>query len=82
MSFQFQINKKEGVICESFCSRSNLSNDDIISAYARSENEHGSNFGLKYCQDLENREAHPQYEFLRPPPTGSVQMFMIMREMD
>ena len=54
MSFQFQMNKKEGVICESFCSRSNLSNDDIISAYVRSENGHGSNFVLKYCQDLEN----------------------------
>ena len=54
MSFQFQMNKKEGVICESFCSRSNLSNDDIISAYVRSATGHGSNLGLKYCQDLEN----------------------------
>ena len=44
-SFQFQMNKKERVICEfevdfkkSFCWRSNLSNNILISAYARSEN--------------------------------------------
>ena len=48
LSFQFQMNKKETVICEfevdfnkSFCWRSNLSKDNIISAYARSENECG-----------------------------------------
>ena len=53
-------NKKERPICEfemgfkkSFCWRSNLSNYIIISTYARSENGHGSKFGLRqYCQDL------------------------------
>ena len=42
------MNKKERVICEvevdfkkSFCWRSNVSNDNIISAYARSENGYG-----------------------------------------
>ena len=46
-SFQFQMNKKERVICEfevafkkSFCLRSNLSNDNLP-AYARSENGNG-----------------------------------------
>ena len=45
---QFQMNKKERVICEfevdfkkSFCWRSNLSNDNIISACGRSENGQG-----------------------------------------
>ena len=54
------MNKKERAIGEfevdfkkSFCWRSNLSNYIIISAYARSENGHGSNFGLRqYCQYL------------------------------
>ena len=52
------MDKKARVICEfetdfkkSFCWRSNLSNYIIISANARSENGHGSNFGLRqYCQ--------------------------------
>ena len=42
------MNKKERVICEvevdlkkSFCWRSNVSNDNIISTYARSENGYG-----------------------------------------
>ena len=42
------MNKKERVICgvevdfkKSFCWRSNVSNDNIISAYARSENGYG-----------------------------------------
>ena len=42
------MNKKERVICEvevdfknSFCWRSNLNNDNIISAYARYENRYG-----------------------------------------
>ena len=56
LSFQFQMNKKERVICEfevdfkkSFCWRSNLSNNILISAYARSENGCGKwqFFGLK-----------------------------------
>ena len=44
MSFPFQMNKEARVICEfemdfkkSFCWHSNISNDNIISAYARSE---------------------------------------------
>ena len=48
LSFQFQMDKKERVICEFemdfqkyFCWHSKLSNDDIISAYARSENGSG-----------------------------------------
>ena len=48
LSFQFQMNKKERVICKfqmdfkkSFCWRSNLSNNNIISAYARSDNGNG-----------------------------------------
>ena len=50
LSFQFQINKKGRVICEfetmkfkeSFvCWRSNLTNDNISSAYARSDNGYG-----------------------------------------
>ena len=48
LSFQFQMNKKERVICEfqmgfkkSFCWRSSLRNDNIISAYARPENGYG-----------------------------------------
>ena len=48
------MNKKERAICEfemdfkkSFCWRSNLSNYNIISTYARSENGRGSNFGLR-----------------------------------
>ena len=43
--FQFQMSKKEREICEfemdckkSLCWHSNLSNDNIISAYAKSEN--------------------------------------------
>ena len=42
------MNKKESVICEvevdfknSFCWRSNLNNDKIISAYTRYENRYG-----------------------------------------
>ena len=81
------MNKKERVICEvevdlkkSFCWRSNVSNDNIISAYARSENGYGfyedrpgnwcgkNNFLI---QDLENRVAHPHDEFpTTPPPPG------------
>ena len=48
LSFQSQMNKKEREICEfevdfnkSFCWHSNLSNDNIISAYVTSENECG-----------------------------------------
>ena len=47
-SFLFQINKKQRVKCEfgmdfqkSSCWRSKLRNDDIIFAYAKSENEYG-----------------------------------------
>ena len=76
------MNKKKTVICEvevdfkkSFCWRSNVSNDNIISAYARSENGYGfyedksgngcgkNNFLVrKKGQDLENRVAHPHDE--------------------
>ena len=48
LSFQFQSNMKERVICKFgmdfqkyFCWCSNLSNGEIISAYARSENGSG-----------------------------------------
>ena len=66
MSFQFQLNKKERVMCNfkmdfksSFCWHStDLSNDDIISAYARQKLVF---FGLKLGQDLENRGLATQY---------------------
>ena len=40
-------------------------NDNIISAYARSENGCGKCqfWGVKLGQDLENRAAHPYHEF-------------------
>ena len=51
LSFQFQMNKKEREMCECeiilrnlFCWCSNLSNDDLISAYARSENGWGNDW--------------------------------------
>ena len=69
MSFQFQMSKREREMCNfemdfksSFCWHStDLSNDDIISAYARQKLVF---FGLKLGQDLENRGLATQY----PPP--------------
>ena len=60
-SFQFQMNKKERVICEfevafkkSFCLRSNLSNDNLP-AYASSENGNGLwRPGLKTVVEKDN----------------------------
>ena len=78
------MNKKERVICEvevdfkkSFCWRSNVSNDNIISDPARSENGYGlyEDRSVNRCgknnfliQDLENRVAHTHDEFPAIPP--------------
>ena len=47
-------------------------NDNIISAYARSENGCGKCqfWGVKLGQDLENRAAHPHHEFPGIPLRG------------
>ena len=86
------VNKKERVVCEfeidfnkSFCWLSNLSNNDLSSAYARSENCYGNwsqiskrmwkmtfQFGLKQGQDLENRMAQPHQEFPGVPAREKV----------
>ena len=98
LSFQVQMNKKEKVMCEFqmdfkkyFCLRSNLSNDNIISAYARSDNGNGflearsktrcgkwQLFWSEKGQDLENRAAHPYREFpgIPPPPPPSGQRYI------
>ena len=69
LSLQLQTKKKERVICEfemdfnkkRLCWCSNMTNDDIISASARSKSGCGKwhFFSLKYCQNLETRAAHP-----------------------
>ena len=50
--------------------RSSLSNDNM-----KSEIGYGKKglFGLKSCQDLENRAAHPQQEFRGVPPAGGLE---------
>ena len=89
--FQFQMSKTERKILqirngfeEFFSLRSNLSNDNIISAWrpglktgmdyrglVRKRVWKITFFGLKSGQDLENRAAHPHQEFPRvPPPLG------------
>ena len=81
--FQFQMNKRETLICEfemkfkkSFCWRSNLSNDGIFSdglkwvRILETVSETGVEndiFGLKVGQDLKNLAAHPQKEFSGVP---------------
>ena len=49
-------------------------NDNIISAYARSENGCGKCqfWGVKLGQDLENRAAHPHHEFPGIPLRGTI----------
>ena len=78
-SFQFQMSKKESVICEfqmdfkkSFCCGFNPSNDDIISVLCKhamlrfvtiSGSENGCGKWHFLVQDLENRATHPHQEF-------------------
>ena len=65
------MSKKEREICEfEMDLRSNLSNDNTISAYRPSLKTDTENyiFGLKSSQDLENRAAHPHQEFPGVPP--------------
>ena len=56
---------------ECFCLRSNLSNDNIISAKRpglKTGMENYIFFSLKLGKDLENRAAHPHHEFLGETP--------------
>ena len=80
LSFKFQINQKEIVICWirngflrslfDWAYKLKSKNDDFISTYTRSEKGCGKYqcFCVKWGQDLEKRETYPHQEFLGITP--------------